>query len=77
MLNTAGANWGYKTAWLFLGTGLAMVIVIFFFVPEPSCRNAAEMDEMYEKHVPPRKMRTHVTDIQKAAQSSSIVAGEA
>ncbi|CAK7231026.1 hypothetical protein SBRCBS47491_007792 [Sporothrix bragantina] len=68
MLNTSGANWGYKTAWLFLGTGVAMVVIIFFFVPEPSMRNSAEMDEMYEKRVPPRKMRTYVTDVQRAAQ---------
>ncbi|CAK7217233.1 hypothetical protein SCUCBS95973_003076 [Sporothrix curviconia] len=72
MLNTSGANWGYKTAWLFLGTGVAIVIIIFFFVPEPSLRNAAEMDEMYKKRVPPRKMRTYVTDIQRAAQARPL-----
>lgn len=73
MLNTSGASWGYKTAWLFFGTGVAMIVIIFFFVPEPSMRNSAEMDEMYEKRVPPRKMRKYVTDVQRASQASDAV----
>lgn len=28
MLNTSGANWSYKTAWLFFGTGVAMVVYL-------------------------------------------------
>lgn len=62
------ANWGYKTAWLFLGCGLAVTVLVFFFVPEPSQRNAAELDEMFEKRIPARKMREYVTDVQKRGQ---------
>ncbi|KAM6511998.1 hypothetical protein FALCPG4_016986 [Fusarium falciforme] len=67
MLDTNGADWNYKTAWLFFGTGLVTTLVVYFYVPEPSQRNPAEMDEMYEKHVPARKMRKYVTDVQRAA----------
>ncbi|KAH7015923.1 general substrate transporter [Ilyonectria destructans] len=66
MLDTDGANWSYRTAWLFFGTGLVTIVIVYFYVPEPSQRNSAEMDEMYEKGVPARKMRKYVTDVQRA-----------
>jgi SP family sugar:H+ symporter-like MFS transporter len=65
-----GANWGYKTAWLFLGTGIICCVVIYFYVPEPSKRNPAELDEMYEKGVPAWRMRNYVTDVQRMHQHS-------
>jgi hypothetical protein len=67
-----GANWGYKTAWLFLGTGTICCIIIYFFVPEPSQRNSAELDEMYEKRVPARKMRNYTTDVQRMQQLNLV-----
>lgn len=63
-MDVNGADWGYKTAFLFLGTGVVTCIIAFIYVPEPSQRNSAEMDEMYEKGVPARKMRKYVTDVQ-------------
>ncbi|KAF2014274.1 MFS general substrate transporter [Aaosphaeria arxii CBS 175.79] len=68
ILDVNGANWGYKTAWLFFGTGLAVCIALYFFLPECSRRNAAEIDEMYEKNVPAWKMHRYVTDIQAMHQ---------
>ncbi|EEY17267.1 sugar transporter [Verticillium alfalfae VaMs.102] len=64
MLDTEGANMGYKTGWLFFGVGAVTCVVVWFFVPEPSRRNNAEMDEMYEKGVPAWKMKDYVTDVQ-------------
>jgi SP family sugar:H+ symporter-like MFS transporter len=43
-------------------------VVIYFFVPEPSQRNSAELDEMYEKGVPARRMRKYITDVQRMQQ---------
>jgi MFS transporter, SP family, sugar:H+ symporter len=63
-VDTEGANWGYSTAFLFLGTGIVTCVVAYFYVPEPSQRNSAEMDEMYEKKVPARHMRKYVTQAQ-------------
>ena len=68
-----GANWGYKTAFLFLGTGAVTCVGAFFFAPEPSQRNAAEMDEMYAKGVPARRMRKYVTNVQKAQRQNEEV----
>ncbi|PVH79891.1 MFS general substrate transporter [Cadophora sp. DSE1049] len=72
MLDVDGANWGYKTAWLFLGTGAVCCVGAFFYVPEPSKRNAAELDEMFEKRVPARQMRKYVTEVQMAGRSEAV-----
>ncbi|KAF1955372.1 MFS general substrate transporter [Byssothecium circinans] len=58
MIDTEGANWGYNTAWLFFAIGSLICIMIYYYVPEPSQRNYAEMDEMYNKKIGARKMRT-------------------
>ncbi|KAL7916802.1 general substrate transporter [Trichoderma velutinum] len=65
MLDVKGANWGYKTAFLFFGTGIIVCVLTYFYVPEPSQRNPAELDELYEKGVPAWRMRNYVTDVQK------------
>lgn len=59
------ANWGYKTAWLFFGTSVLILVVDFFLLPEPARRNAAEMDELYSKKIPAWKMKGYETDVQK------------
>lgn len=73
LVDTEGANWGYKTAWLFFGTGVFIVVLVWLYVPEPSARNAAELDEMYMKGVPARKMRSYVTDVQMVQQDKSLI----
>ncbi|KAI9157947.1 sugar transporter [Paramyrothecium foliicola] len=65
MLDVEGVNWGYKTAWLFFATGLTITVLVWLYVPEPSARNPAELDEMYEKGISARKMRKYETDVQK------------
>jgi SP family sugar:H+ symporter-like MFS transporter len=65
IVNVNGVNWGYNTGWLFLGTGICVCLLVYFYVPEPSRRNPAEIDEMYEKGVPAWRMRTYVTDVQR------------
>ncbi len=68
LVDVNGANWGYRTAFLFLGTGVVTCLAVYYFVPEPSQRNPAELDEMYEKGVPAWRMRNYVTDVQKLQQ---------
>ncbi|KAF4472617.1 sugar transporter [Fusarium albosuccineum] len=72
ILDVEGANWGYKTAWLFFSTGLVVVVLVWLYVPEPSARNSAELDEMYAKGVPAWRMRKYVTDVQKQQQQESV-----
>ncbi|PCH03906.1 Major facilitator superfamily domain, general substrate transporter [Penicillium occitanis (nom. inval.)] len=71
MLNTTGANWGYKTAWLFFGTGIAVSFLLYIFLPECAKRNPAEIDEMYEKGVPAWKMHKFYTDIQATHRAAT------
>ncbi|KAH7361326.1 sugar transporter [Pyrenochaeta sp. MPI-SDFR-AT-0127] len=75
MLDTEGADWGYNTAWLFFALGSLVCILVWFYVPEPSQRNYAEMDEMYNKKIPARKMRKYVTEVQ-LAQEQRLVEGK-
>lgn len=74
VVDTEGANWGYDTAWLFFGLGSLVCIMVWFYVPEPSQRNYAEMDEMYINGVPARKMRKYVTEVQLAQQQQIVEA---
>ncbi|KAJ0419747.1 MFS general substrate transporter [Aspergillus carlsbadensis] len=68
ILDVNGVNWGYKTAWLFFATGVCVCVLLYFFLPECSRRNAAEIDEMYEKGVPAWRMHRFVTDVQSRVQ---------
>ncbi|KAL4867811.1 hypothetical protein BDV12DRAFT_209528 [Aspergillus spectabilis] len=64
MLDTEAANWNYKTGWFFGALGVVTSVIVWFYIPEPSKRNTAEMDEMYEKRVPAWRMKGFVTDVQ-------------
>ncbi|KAH6894644.1 general substrate transporter [Thelonectria olida] len=66
MLDTEGVNWSYHVGWLFGGFGVITSVIVWFYVPEPSMRNTAKMDEMYEKGVPAWKMQKYITDAQLA-----------
>lgn len=67
-VDTEGADWNFNTAWLFGSLGLFTIVIVWFYVPEPSKRNTAEMDEMYENGVPAWKMQKYVTNVQRAQQ---------
>lgn len=60
-----GRNLGYNTAWVFAGLGSIACVAAYFLVPETARRNSAELDELYEKKIPCRKMRQYVTDVQR------------
>lgn len=62
---TNGANWGYKTGWLFFGCGLVASVGALFLIPETCKRSPAELDELYQKRVSVWKMRRYVTDVQR------------
>jgi SP family sugar:H+ symporter-like MFS transporter len=66
LVDVEGVNWSYHVGWLFGGFGVITSIIVWFYVPEPSMRNTAEMDEMYEKGVPAWRMQKYVTDAQRA-----------
>ncbi|KAL8292368.1 hypothetical protein RQP46_001834 [Phenoliferia psychrophenolica] len=59
-------HWGVKTGFFFGCTGLPASLLAFFILPETARRSTAELDEMFEKKVPPRQFRRFETDVQKA-----------
>ncbi|KAL2676510.1 hypothetical protein Neosp_010270 [[Neocosmospora] mangrovei] len=70
MLDPEGVDWNYNTGWLFGALGVITTVIVWFYVPEPSKRNTAEMDEMYENGVPAWKMQKYVTNVQLAQQEA-------
>ncbi|KAK8869487.1 hypothetical protein IAR55_000052 [Kwoniella newhampshirensis] len=64
MLNGPEIQWNVKTGFFFAGTGTVAVIVGWFILPEVARRSPAEIDEMFEKKVPPRKFKDYVTEVQ-------------
>jgi MFS family permease len=72
MISTTAANWGYKTAWLFFCTGVVVVVLCVFFLPETAKRSPAELDEMYEVHrLPAWRMKGFVTEVERKGGESS------
>ena len=65
-----GHGWGYKTGLLYVITGSISLVLCYFFVPEIARRNAADLDELFEKGVPARRFKQYVTEYQKAAQDA-------
>ncbi|KAJ3469383.1 hypothetical protein MRS44_003448 [Fusarium solani] len=48
----------------FGAAGVISCVVGFFVLPEITCRTPAEIDEMFEDKIAPRKFRKHVTQVQ-------------
>ena len=69
LVATNGANWGYKTGWLFFALGLVSSIGALFLIPETARRSPAELDELYDKRVSVWKMKHYVTDVQRDYES--------
>ncbi len=64
MLKGSTTNWGPKTGLFFAGTGTIVCVIGWFILPELAQRTPAEIDEMFEKRVPPRKFKNYVTEVQ-------------
>ncbi|RSH79596.1 uncharacterized protein EHS24_009246 [Apiotrichum porosum] len=61
-------NWGVKTMYLFACLGGIGLVVNYFLLPEVRGRTFAEVDEMFEVGVPPRKTKSYVTRAQRSGQ---------
>jgi len=55
------ANLGAKTYLVFAGCMAAIIIFVFFFMPETRGRTFAEIDEMYAAKIPMWKWRNYKT----------------
>ena len=68
-------GWGVKTGLFFGCIGSVVVAIGWFIIPETARRTPAEIDEMFEKGVPPRKFRKYVTDVQRDLQEQERYEG--
>ncbi|GFZ49652.1 hypothetical protein JCM24511_07053 [Saitozyma sp. JCM 24511] len=69
MLASTGSgarNWGVKTLYLFACTGGIGLVINYFILPEVRGRSFAELDEMFEARISPRRMKSHVTEVERS-----------
>jgi SP family general alpha glucoside:H+ symporter-like MFS transporter len=58
------ANLGGKCGYVWAGTGLFCSVMAYFFVPEMKNRSYREIDILFKRHVPARKWKQTVVDVQ-------------
>ncbi|WVQ85760.1 hypothetical protein IAT38_007927 [Cryptococcus sp. DSM 104549] len=71
MLNGT-AHWNVKTGFFFAGTGSIATVVGWFILPEVARRTPAEIDEMFEKRVNPRKFKKYVTEVEMNQREQQV-----
>ncbi len=72
MLSPDAWNWGAKGAFLYLGTCGAILVILFFCLPESRNRTAAEMDEMFAHGVPARKFASTHLNLYEVNNNASV-----
>ncbi|KAJ5116850.1 general substrate transporter [Penicillium angulare] len=65
--------WSVQTGYFFGGTGFISCVVGYFVLPEIACRTPAEIDEMFEDKIAPRKFRAHITQVQTFLGENQII----
>ncbi|KKY24295.1 putative mfs alpha-glucoside transporter [Phaeomoniella chlamydospora] len=67
-MSTAEANWGAKTAFLFAGLSIIVLVWAFFYLPESKGRTFEELDILFERKIPARRFAsTDLTDFDRGA----------
>lgn len=72
LFNTDQANLGGNIGWIFLGMGLIVGALVFFFVPETKGRSFDELDILFERRVPARAFAKY--DLNQSTPSGDSVA---
>lgn len=75
LISADAANLGAKTYLVFGGIVLVIFVVYYIFLPESAGRTFAEIDEMYENKVSPRKFKSYKTSA--VNQQAKVVGSEA
>jgi MFS family permease len=73
LVSADAANLGAKTYLVFGGCVFFILVFYYLFLPETAGRTFAEIDEMYEQKISPRKWRKYQTSA--AAQQARVVSG--
>ncbi|CAK7231314.1 hypothetical protein SBRCBS47491_007888 [Sporothrix bragantina] len=69
MIGTSGPgarNWGTRSVFMYFISCAAATVGNYFLCPETKGRTQAEIDEMYENKIPPRKFAKYVSELQSA-----------
>lgn len=64
MLNTDKWNLGGKSGYIWAGTALFCTVLSWMFIPEMKDRSFREIDILFNRHVPARKWKKTVVDVQ-------------
>jgi hypothetical protein len=54
-VGAGSGNLGAKTAFVYMGSSIVLLLVAFFYIPETRRLSTEELDWLYENSVPPRK----------------------
>nr|QFR37180.1 MFS transporter [Cyberlindnera americana] len=72
MFNPDSGNMGSKINFIFAGLCLMSIFVFYFIQPETAGRSFEEIDEMYDKNIPPRKWSSYKTEKQVMTEKSFL-----
>ncbi|KAL3443153.1 general substrate transporter [Aspergillus insuetus] len=64
----AFANLGAKTAYLFGGLGVLLLVYMWFYQPETAGRSYEELDELFKKGIKVRDFKKYETDAERRAR---------
>jgi MFS transporter, SP family, general alpha glucoside:H+ symporter len=59
LFNTDEANLGGNIGWVFLGMGMIVFTIMFFFIPETKGRSFEDLDHLFEKRLPARAFKSY------------------
>ncbi|CDK24044.1 unnamed protein product [Kuraishia capsulata CBS 1993] len=72
MFNPDKANMGSKINFIFAGMSVVSLVVFYFFQPETAGRSFEEIDEMYDKNIPPRQWSSYKTEKQTLSEKGFL-----
>jgi SP family sugar:H+ symporter-like MFS transporter len=61
-INPTELNWGPKYGYIWGASNLAIIVFVFFFIPETKGRSLEQLDELFAKKVPTWKFESFVTE---------------
>ncbi|CDK29497.1 unnamed protein product [Kuraishia capsulata CBS 1993] len=70
MFNPDEGNMGSKINFIFAGLCFLAIFVFYFIQPETAGRSFEEIDEMYDKNIPPRQWKSYKTEKQLQSEKS-------
>ena len=67
LVNPDEANLQGKVGWIFFGVCAIGTVWAYYYVPETAGRNVDELDELFNRKIPARKMHKIKLDLDRSA----------